>query len=344
MATLLETVHEGIASAVEQTAPNPLGLTSFFARQPATGTRYINMDKGFSRARTASFVNPKAVADGTEKLSFSREPFMLPTIQDMQSINGEDLEAFGIGEWDNANERSLDRVDRRIAKIHEDQRRMVDAKVGLSAIEVAFEGKLTVVGKGENRVLDFGRDESLKIDVGAVDEAEYWTSPTSDKAKHIEDALETMGGFGMTGDVMVGRHATIRNFIRDENIMKTLDNRRIEKGNFIFDSMLATQGMVYHGEYIGVKIFSFDGSYQKQDGTQEKAVPSNKVVIIASNNNNIIQPAVTPILTKGNVAIDSEEFMTVVTQEKRNVDIEAMQTIAPLEAGVGSFCTLTVEA
>ncbi len=345
MGTILATVHQGIAAAVSQTAPKPMGLVPFFAQAPASGTRYINLDKQFSRARAAGFVNPVAVADGTEKLSFTREPFLLPTIQDLQSITGVDLEQLGIGEWDNASERSLDRFDNHVFKVHSDQRNMVDVKVGISAIEVAFDGQLTVLGKGENRVLDFGRPADLIVDVGA---GEYWDDVASDPEKHLTDALQTMGEYGMTGDVMIGRNATMRLFTNHADILARLDNRRIEVGEQVFDSMLATQGMVYYGSFDGVRLFGFDGNYTytAADGTltNAKAVPDNKVVVIASNNNNILQPAVTPIITGGDVAIDGQEFVTVVTPNKRDVEIEAMQTIAPLEAGVGSFCTLQVLA
>jgi len=348
MGTILATVHQGIAAAVEQTAPKPMGLVPFFALAPASGTRYINLDKRFSKARSAGFVNPTAVADGTEKLAFTREPFLLPTIQDLQSVTGVDLEQLGIGEWDNATERSLDRFDNYVFKMHSDQRNMVDVKVGISAIEVAFDGQLTVLGKGENRVLDFGRPADLTIDTGGTDVTQYWDDAAAERETHLTDALEIMGSYGMTGDVMIGRNSTIKLFVRDAKILERLDNRRTELGGFVFDSMLATQGMVYYGDFDGVKIFGFDGNYTytAEDGTltNAKAVPANKVVIIASNNNNVLQPAVTPILTGGEVTIDGTEFMTVVTPNKRDVEVEAMQTIAPLEAGVGSFCTLQVLA
>ena len=344
MAVLLTTVHEAIAAAVEQTAPKPMGLLAFFAIQPALGTRYINLDKKFSRARAALFVNPTAVADGTEKLSFTREPFVLPTIQDLQSVTGVDLEQLGIGEWDNATERQRDRLDTHVMQMHSDQRNMVDVKNGISAIEVAFDGQLTVLGKGENRVLDFGRDATLATDVGSVDATQYWNDAASLKEDHLTDGLEIMGGFGMTGDTMIGRNATIKLFVKDDNIAKRLDNRRMELGGFVYESMLATQGMVYYGDLDGVKIFGFDGNYQDATGTMQKAVPEKKVVIIASNNNNILQPASTPVIGGGEITIDATEFMTIVADKDREVQVEALQTIAPLEVGIGSFYTMTVLA
>ena len=82
------------------------------------------------------------------------------------------------------------------------------------------------------------------------------------------------------------------------------------------------------------------------DGNAQKAVPADKVVIAASNNNNILQPAKSPIIPKPETVIDGTEFMSTVHQPSRGYEviIDAAHTIAPLEAGVGSFMTLKVLA
>ena len=346
MATLLETVTTAVVSVSEQFQPKPTYLSMFFTPMPAQGTRYIEMDKMYSKARVASFINPEAVADGTEKLSFERVPFKLPTIQDKQSINGVDLEKFQIGEIQEASVRSLDRLDGHIFKIKEDQNTMIDTKVGISAIEVVFDGQLTVTGKGENRVLDFARPADLTVDVGSVDATQYWDDTGADIEQQLTDTLAVMGGYGMTGDTLIGRHSVIKYLKKNTNIKSLLDNRRTELGNIVHESMLAEKGVVYHGHFLELAIFSFDGVYQDAAGASQKAVPVNKVAICASNNNNIIQPAATPIVT-GNgseVMIGSDELMTIVGGGDRDVTVETIQTIAPLEAGVGSFATLQVLA
>jgi len=349
MATIPEVAYKSLVAAVENTQPGLDGLvTALFPNVNVKNTQYIELDKRYNRARVATFVNPSAVADGTEKLGFERVPFKLPTIQDVQSITGEDLEMVSFGVEPYVTEQLSAIIGREVRRVVDDQRGLVRNKLGLMAIEEAFNGSITVIGKGENRVLDFGRPADLFVDVGASDPNQYWANSGAAVMSHVEDMLETMGQYGSTGNLLIGRPDVINDFLENLTVRERLDNRRTEIGGETFRNLFATRGMAYKGSIDGLEIWSYSGYYVKPDGTTDRAIPYDRVLIAATNNANVLQYGRAPIIPTligemgSLVTVDSTNYQSILVPGRRDLEIEAIQTAAPLQADIGAFGVLKV--
>lgn len=346
-------VKTALTAAVENTQPSIVGLSALFPNEVVINSEMVELDGRYNKARVAEFVNPEATPDGTEKLSFKRTPFKLPTLQDLRSITGKDLKdaQFGVNPYNGT--ALMDVLASLIASGINDQRTMFGNGFGKMSVEAAFDGKITVVGKGENRILDFGRPAELLIDVGAADATQYWNNTGADVDSHVDAIIEVMGNYGGAPDIMVARPDVMQKFINNSGIAGKLDNRRVEFGGVTFQNLMNTRGMFYYGTYKGMALYGFAGTYYDKAGVLQKAVPANKVLFAASNNGNIAQygdSAATLAemlgLSDAITARDDMNFVSSVylTENKKEVNIASYQCCAPMQADMGSFGVLKVLA
>ena len=132
MADFNDIVYKALVTAVENTQPTPTFMNRFFPTIRVRNTQFVEFDSRLGRARVAQFISPSAVADGSEKLSFSRNPVKLPTISDVQSLNVEDISRVGFGNLETDNPEIMENLGRQASDIIVDQRRMVSSRIGLS--------------------------------------------------------------------------------------------------------------------------------------------------------------------------------------------------------------------
>jgi len=341
-------VSRALVAAVTNTQTVPNFAGTFFGNVNVRSTRYVDLQKQFSKARVAKFVNPSAVADGTEKLSFEQSLFTLPTLQDRQVITGDDLENISFGDNEYTPRTPGEKLTAKVAQVVVDQRRMVALAIEKMAIEALFDGKITVVGKGENRVLDFGRPAELTVDVGATDPAQYWDQG-GNPDNSFDSAIELLGSFGATATDVIGRPEVVRYIVNSSDIKDNLDNRRMEFGGLDFMSRLAEQGVIYYGTYKEVNIWGYSGNYQDADGVAQKAVPEKQVVFVARNNQNVTvygdYPDIESLISEAAAARtvkDARNFTAKVKATTAGAEQEAIQTVAPMLADVYSAASYQV--
>lgn len=346
-----ENVTNALVAAVSKAQPKPRFLSRFFAGNIIKDTRYVELQGKLKKARVASFVNPTAVADGTEKLSFTREPFVLPTIQDLQSITGDDLENIVMGDTEYVPRTPEEKLGVCVAQTIQDQKDMVAVRQEVMAVEALFDGKITIVGKGENRVIDFGRPAELTVDVGAVDVNKYWGGTASDISGDFDTAIELLAEYGSGVTHVIGRSATIKKITSDATIKGELDNRRTELGSITYMADLLATGAIYHGHYKEVAIFSYACNYTDKDGNAQKAVPANKVVFVAENNENLTAygdyPDIESLLNDASSAKatkDNKNFTAKIKADGKAATIEAIQTTAPMLADTTCAVSMQVSA
>ena len=343
-----ENVTRALVAAVSKSQAVPNFMLGFFGTVVLKNTRFVDIQTFLRKARVATFTNPIAVADGTEKLSFNQDPFVLPTIQDVQTITGEDLENIVLGDNEYTPKTPEEKLGYCIAKTVEDQRGMVSLKNEVSAIEAAFDGKITVLGKGENRVIDFGRPAALTVDIGSADATLYWSGANADPDKDIDDTLQLMADYGSVATDIIGRPATVRTLLKVTEIKANLDNRRVEIGNETFHSMLKERGVIYYGTYKELNLWGYNGRYVDAAGVTQNAVPDKKVVFAAGNNGNVTvngyAPDVGTLLNDGasTSTRDARNYVSSVIPGRKALEIEAVQTTAPMLADVGSMACVTV--
>lgn len=332
-----------------KTAPKPKMFMLFFGNSETQDTEIIEIDKQFKGIRIASFVNPDAVADGTEKLSFDEHTFKLPTLQDLMTLTSKELTKRLRGQNVYTQETFAAKAAVMIMEIQEEQREMVENAMELMAIDACFNGQISVVGKGENRIVDFDRAAANTIDLGA---GNYWDEVAGAPEADIEDFIDIIGQNGSNATHMIGRLATMRAAVKKIEANDNFDARRISRGDLVFESFADINGAIFYGTYKGVEIWGFDGNYTDRDGVAQKAVPAKKVAILSAVNGNVdvagyagdMDIDYPSIEGDTKAVIDSRNAISKVSKAKKVLEVEIIQTRAPLLVDANSTIVATVLA
>ncbi len=336
-----------MSKSLEKAQPKPKMFMQFFANKERYDTEIIELDKQFKGARVAEFVNPDAVADGREKLSFDNYVFKLPTMQDRIDLTAKELKKRLMGQNVYTQATTAAKAAVLIREIQSEQKDFVETKMEVMATEAMFDGQITVIGKGENRIIDFDRDAGNTIDLGA---GNYWDEAGGDPSADVETFIDQIATDGSNATHMIGRLATMRTFVKNEDIAAELDNRRIETGNVTFNSMLEINGAVFYGTYKGLELWGYEGNYVDAAGAAQKAVPEKKVVVCSAVNANVDIAGYAADIDidypsiKGNVKAskDARQFISKISKGKKVIDVEAIQTRAPMLVDANSTISATV--
>jgi len=324
-------------AAFGKTAPKPRMFLQFFGSSETQDTEIIEIDKQFKGIRIASFVNPDAVADGTEKLTFDEHTFKLPTLQDLMTLTSKELKKRLRGQNVYTQVTYAAKAAIMVMEIQKEQREMVENAMELMAIDACFNGQLTIVGKGEKRVVDFDRNAANTIDLLG---GNYWDEAGGVPEDDIEDFIELIAADGSNATHMVGRIATMKVAIKklQANAPLDFDGRRVNRGELVFDSMQDINGTIYYGKYKGVELWGFDGNYTDVDGAAQKAVPAKKVVILSAINGNVdvagyagdMDVDFASMNGDTSAVIDNRNAVSKISKAKKVLEVEIIQTRAPL--------------
>ena len=336
-----------MGKSLVKTAPKPTMFMQFFGSTETQDTEIIEIDKQFKGIRIAAFVNPDAVADGTEKLSFDEHTFKLPTLQDLMTLTSKELKKRLRGQNVFTQETSAAKAAVMIMEIQQEQRDMVENAMELMAIDACFNGQLTISGKGENRVVDFDRNAANTIDLGA---GNYWDEAGGVPEDDIEDFIDLIGQDGSNSTHIIGRLATIRVLVGKLQTNDDFDSRRIDRGDLVFESFADINGAIFYGTYKGLEIWGFDGNYTDSDGVSQKKVPVKQIVVLSSVNGNVDIAGYAgdmdidyPTLEGNTKAfIDARNTISKVSKAKKVLEVEIIQTRAPMLVDANSTIVATV--
>ena len=334
-----------------KTAPKPRMFMQFFANVETQDTEIIEIDKQFKGIRIAAFVNPDAVADGTEKLSFDEHTFKLPTLQDLMTLTSKELKKRLRGQNVFTQETFAMKAAIMIAEIQQEQREMVENAMELMAIDSCFNGQITVVGKGENRIVDFDRNAANTVDVGT---GNYWDEAGGLPNNDIVDFIELIGADGSNATHMIGRVATMSIAVSKLESVDpgSVDGRHVDVARYTFSSFADINGAIYYGLYKGIELWGYDGNYTDAAGAAQKAVPAKKVVVLSAVNGNVDIAGYAgdmdidyPSL-EGNTkaVIDSRNAISKVSKAKKVLEAEIVQTRAPMLVDANSTLVALVLA
>jgi hypothetical protein len=338
-----------MGKSLVKTAPKPRLFMQFFGTTETQDTEIIEIDKQFKGIRVAQFVNPDAVADGTEKLSFDEHTFKLPTLQDLMALTSKELKKRLRGQNVYTQTTFAAKATIMIMEIQQEQREMIENAMELMAIDACFNGQITVVGKGENRVVDFDRTASHTVDLGG---GNYWDEAGGVPETDVEDFIDIIGQAGSSATHIIGRLATVRVLVSklEANVPSEFDARRIERGNLTFESFADINGAIFYGTYKSLEIWGYDGNYTDTENVGQKAVPAKQVAILSAVNANvdiagyagdmdIDYPSIEGV-TKA--VIDPRNFISKVSKAKKVLEVEAIQTRAPMLIDADSTIVATV--
>ena len=160
-------LRRAFIGASEVAVSQPRFLLAFFGGFPnamkSVETEYIESDLFKTKVRVAKFVNPDAVAKGTEKLTFVEQQIKLPTIKDKRSLTSKEMRSKGFGETIYDSSSNQTRVAAAMDTELVDMDSTIMNRLELMAIESIFDGRMTIVGEGENRIIDYSRKTGLSI-------------------------------------------------------------------------------------------------------------------------------------------------------------------------------------
>lgn len=332
-----------------KTAPKPRMFMQFFGSSETQDSEIIEIDKQFKGIRIASFVNPDAVADGTEKLSFDEHTFKLPTLQDLQTLTSKELKKRLRGQNVYTQTTYAAKAAIIVMEIQQEQREMVENAMELMAIDAAFNGQLTIVGKGENRIVSFDRKAANTVDLGA---GNYWDEAGGTPEDDIPDFIDLIGADGSNATHIIGRIATISATVKKlaATDPQSFDGAHVDRAMLVFESFAGISGAIYYGTYKGLELWGYDGNYTDVDGAAQKAVPAKKVVVLSAVNGNVdvagyagdMDVDFASMNSDTNAVIDNRNAVSKVSKAKKVLEIEIIQTRAPLLVDANSTLVATV--
>lgn len=338
-----------MSKSLEKAQPKPKMFLQFFGNKERQETEIVELDKKFKGAKVAEFVSPDAVADGREKLSFDNYVFKLPTMQDLVALTSKELNKRLFGQNVYTQTTTAAKAAIIVRDIQNEQKDIVETKMEIMATEAMFSGIITVIGKGENRVIDFDRKAANTIDLGS---GNYWDEAGGEPSTDVETFIDIIAGDSSNATHMIGRLATMRTLVSNADIKAELDNRRTEVGGITFKSMLEVNGAVYYGTYKEIELWGYEGNYVDKDNAAQKAVPAKKVVVLSAVNANVDIAGYAGDMdidfpsVQGNTkaAKDSRQFISKISKGKKVIDVEAVQTRAPMLVDANSTLVATVLA
>ena len=127
------------------------------------------------------------------------------------------------------------------------------------ASRALFEGKIIVVGQGVNKVVDFGFENDIIVDV------EWSDFEKSDPLRDLLEARKLISRSGYSPNIMIADSDTINNLLDNERVQKMLDNSGMRIG--VIEPQILQNGAHYYGylRQVGLHIYSYDGEFADND-------------------------------------------------------------------------------
>ena len=191
----------------------------------------------------------------------------------------------------------------------------------------------------------------FSVDLGT---GNYWDEAGGVPEDDIPDFIELIGADGSNATHIIGRVATINATVKKlvANDALSFDGTHVDRAMLVFESFADVNGAIYYGVYKGVELWGYDGNYTDADNAAQKAVPAKKIAVLSAVNGNvdiagyagdmdIDYPAI-----EGNTkaVIDDRNAISKVSKAKKVLEVEIIQTRAPMLVDANSTLVATVLA
>ena len=270
-------------TSLEQILAKTKFFTSLFKDKQVVVDEIIQLDTKVVKNKIVGYVNPDMEAPGSSIEGFETDLFKLPTIKDMKYITRQMLmmRGFGYHNYDSSVSNKKQLVDM-ITDIQKKQIELFNTKVELGAIDAYFNGKLSVIGEGENRELLFNRDSSLtRVLTGNA----VWGGSTANISSNISSWITLLNNQGSNPTHLIARSEIIDLMFEDSKVKEEI---KTDSGlNFGYgDYNYFGDGVTFRGIYKNIILLAYSGVYTDELGSTQQAVPADKVVLLDENNSN----------------------------------------------------------
>ena len=288
--------------------------TRFFSNHVFFPTDTVSFEYQEDRRRLAPYTNPRLGAEVIERDEYSVQSYETPFIEPSTVITDDTLaqKVLGESEWNSG----MSPEDRAAVIAAQDIIKLQDTiwrREEYMCARVKQDGKLTIKGRGVNKVVDYGFEN-----VVTVSASDRWT-PTFDIMGQLTTIAREMRKDGVNPDMLILGSKAQEMLLSNEKFLKLLDNRRVEIGE-IKPSELEN-GVGYLGRMI-VPGAMFDlYSYEEwiPDDTEKdangkpvlKPIIDPETVIIQSSRerNSMLYGAITYVNRGGNFVTQMTEYV-----------------------------------
>jgi len=268
---------------------------TFFAGREYPQTNLIEFDFRRGRRKMAPFVAPLIGGKVMERSGFETRFFRAPRIAPVRNLRIPDLEPRMFGETVYSGGTPADRAAQLIAEdaVYCDE--AIARREEWMCRELLVHGKITVeADHGYQMIIDY-----LESSEGAVSNqftpSPQWDDPDALPLDDLEAArLLTIKESGISPDIALFGTDAKSAFIRNADVQKLLDNRRIEMGTI--QPIIQNNQIVRFATVPGIECYSYAEYFEDDAGELFPMLPPNAVLLLSSNaGNKIIYGAFTQL-------------------------------------------------
>lgn len=269
-----------LMKAVELAKPVPSFLLETFLKPFSaaadlcpTETAEIDVRKGATRL--APFVAPRVGGVTVARDGYSTNTIKFPTLAPEMAVTQAEvaMRAFGSSIYSGATD--ADRANQTLAEDINNLRRMIALRMEWMAAQILCTGRMDVpVWNKEGR-----NDESFEVDYGFDNQLTpqaLWDQDGSDPNRDMQALYEMVyEGQGQVDIIILGS-AAANAFLRNETVMKQLDNRRMWMGEA---APRRYPGVRYIGmNEDGVEMYAYTEKYRDEDGAVHSFIPEGMII------------------------------------------------------------------
>jgi len=256
----------------------------FFTNIKTFATARVDIDLVKGDRRMAAFVHPRVGGQVLQANGYTTESYAPPLVnpydvttadQLMSRLPGEDLYS------------GMTPAQRAAQQLMDEYNRLNDAATRREewmAVQAIVTGSIPVVGPGVNETISFGFSNTKTLTGN-----NRWGQSGAKVLDNLEDWADEVlvNGFANVDMCIMGKSA-LRAFLADEDVLKVLDNRRVEMG--LVSPRDLPNGVKYVGHlnkpnidiYTYAEVYLDDWTDPSNPATNP-LMPDNKIVLIPSN-------------------------------------------------------------
>ena len=258
-------------------------LDTFFNNVKTFPTERVDIDIKKGNRRMAAFVHPRVGGQVLRSDGYQTESYKPPLVNPYTVTTADDLMTRLPGEDLYSGKTPAQRAAEKLMDEYAELNDATTRREEWMAVQAVTTGEIPIVGPGVDEVIDFGLTNKVKLTGNA-----QWGKSS---AKILDNLDEWEGkvltnGFTNVDTVIMGKEA-LKAFLADAEVLKQLDNRRVELG--IINPKDLPNGVRYiaHLAKPNVDIYEYREVYLDDwtDPENEKTlplIPDNMVIMISS--------------------------------------------------------------
>lgn len=273
-----------LARVVETAPPLHTFLRdTFFTQVETSPAERIDFDLVKGTRKMAAFVHPRMGAEIIEDQGYETKSFTAPLLNPADLSTAEKYMTRLPGETLYSGMTPADRAARQLIKEHKKLEDAVTRREEWMCAQALTTGKIPVVGKGVNVVIDFGLTNKPKLTGTNV-----WGGTTAKPLKNLDDWVGQVAdnGFANVDMAIMGKTA-LEKFVEDANVQKVLDNRRFYIGEIAPRDMPNGVRYVGHINSPALDIYTYTEKFlddwtDPDEPELKPLIPDNMVLLMSS--------------------------------------------------------------